>query len=541
VAERVSVDVAVVGLGFTGLYAVHRALRDGMTVLGIDAGKEVGGTWYWNRYPGARCDVESVDYSYSFDPELERSWRWSENYSAQPEILAYLQHVADRYELRPHLRLEQRVQTLRREDGVWRLATDDGLEVEARWVVLATGGLSIPHVPDIPGLADFEGQVVLTADWPEEGVDFAGKRVGVFGTGASALQSVPIIARDAAEVTVFQRTANYSIPVRLVSYTEEDLARQREEYAERRRISWSSNAGTPHGALPGDPLTMAPDERDAAFEERWQTGGVLFAKTFATQNADRAVNELARQFVEAKIRGIVKDPVVADDLVPVGYPIGAKRICSDSGYYGVFNHDHVHLVNLRREPVEQVEAHAVRTIDRAFDVDILVFATGFDAMTGALAHLDVVGPRGDTAAELWKDGPFTYLGVAIPGLPNLFTLNGAHTPSVLANMALSAEQQVDFALDLVAFCREQGWTEAEPRPDAARLWTDHVNEVGLSTFMGQTDSWYTGANIAGKPRTVLPYAGGFKTYIDKCQLVKDNGYEGFVLTRDALAATGGDR
>ncbi len=525
-----SFDVVVVGTGFTGIYALHRCRQAGWSVLGIEAGNGVGGTWYWNRYPGARCDVESVDYSYSFDDALQASWRWSENYATQPEIRSYLEHVTDRFGLRDLIVFGERVVAAQYDDR-WVLTTDAGRQVSARFVIMATGSLSAPVVPDLAGLADFAGEVVLTAMWPEREVSFAGRRVGVIGTGSSALQLVPIVARDAAELTVFQRTANFSIPVRVHPYSEQDQQQIQDAYSQRRAKSWRAAAGTPHDSHPVSAHRLSPQQQSEVLDASWHRGGVLFAKTFPDQNTDISVNDLAREYVQEKIRSIVKDSGVAADLVPVDHPIGAKRICSDLGYYEVFNNDHVRLVNLRREPIKEVNARAVVTADREIELDLLIFATGFDAMTGALTRIDVTGPRGDAITGLWQHGPLTYLGVAVPGLPNLFVLNGAGTPSVLANMALTAEQQVNWTIDLIAYCVAHGVDEVEPRADAARKWTNHVASVGGKTFMAQINSWYVGANIEGKPRAFLPYAGGFAAYTQICEGVAERGYDGFVLTR----------
>jgi cation diffusion facilitator CzcD-associated flavoprotein CzcO len=531
-----SFDVVVVGTGFTGIYALHRCRQAGWSVLGIEAGDGVGGTWYWNRYPGARCDVESVDYSYSFDGALQASWRWSENYATQPEIRSYLEHATDRFGLRDLIVFGERVVAAHHDGDRWLLTTDAGRKVSARFVIMATGSLSAPQVPDLPGLADFAGEVVLTAMWPERQVSFAGRKVGVIGTGASALQLVPIVAGDAAELTVFQRTANYSIPVRVAPYSDQDQQQIQDDYSQRRAKSWRAAAGTPHESYPVSAHGLSVAEQREVLDASWQKGGVLFAKTFPDQNTDISVNDLARAYVEEQIRSIVKDPSVAADLVPVDHPIGAKRICSDLGYYDVFNHDHVRLVNLRREPIKEVNPRAIVTADREIELDLLIFATGFDAMTGPLTRIELTGPRGDTITNLWRHGPLTYLGVAVPGMPNLFVLNGAGTPSVLANMALSAEQQVNWTIDLIAYCVAHGIDEVEPRADAARKWTDHVTLVGEKTFMAKVNSWYVGANIEGKPRAFLPYAGGFAAYTQTCEAVAERGYDGFVLTRRSRTA-----
>jgi cation diffusion facilitator CzcD-associated flavoprotein CzcO len=527
------VDVAVVGAGFAGLYAVLKSVRAGLSVQGFEAGDGVGGTWYWNRYPGARCDVESVDYSYSFDPDLQRDWKWSENYATQPEILAYLEHVADRYDLRPHFRFGERVVAATYDPAAarWRVRTGAGTAAAARFLVLATGSLSQPVLPDIPGVDTFAGRTLLTARWPAEGVDLTGQRVAVVGTGSSGIQSIPILARAAAELTVFQRSANFTVPVDVRPFGPEDQERIEREYPERRRVSWDSGAGTPHRGHPSPAWELSPERREAAFEERWRTGGVLFAKTFDGQTVDEKLNDLARDFVVRKIRAIVSDPRVADDLVPTDHPIGTKRICTDSGYYETFNLPHVRLVNLRREPITEVTPDGIRTTAGRYDVDVIVYATGFDAMTGAVTRIDIRGPRGDTAAGAWRNGPVTYLGLTIPGHPNLFVLNGPGSPSVLANMVMHAEQQVDWVVDLVETCRREGIDEVEPRADAAEKWTRHVAETAEATLFPRANSWYMGANIDGKTRVFMPYLGGFGAYRRICAEVADGGYEGFVLTR----------
>ncbi len=525
-------DVLVVGAGFAGLYAVHRSVAAGFTTIGVEAAPGVGGTWYWNRYPGARCDVESIDYSYSFDAELQDSWVWSERYATQPEIHAYLEHVADRFGLRRHFRFGRRVEGARFDEGssAWTVTADTGHAYRARFLVLATGSLSAPHRPDIPGAGDFAGEVLFTARWPHENVSFAGKRVGVIGTGSSGIQSIPIIAEEAASLTVFQRSPNYSVPAFNRPLTEEEQVRIRAEYPERRRKSAYSGAGTPHETYPRGAFEIDEAERRAAFEARWREGGVLFGKTFPNQTVDEAVNRLARDFAEAKIRAIVTDRRVADDLVPVDHPIGTKRICTDSGYYETFNRADVTLVNLRREPITAITERGIRTATGSYELDTIVYATGFDAMTGAVTQIDIRGARGSGIGEAWANGPVTYLGMAIPGFPNLFTVNGPGSPSVLANMVLTAEQQVDWLIDLIADCRRRGVTEVEARADAAAKWTEHVSEAAHRTLFPLAGSWYMGANIEGKSRIFMPYIGGFGNYRRICDQVRADGYEGFVLT-----------
>ena len=526
-----SCDVLVVGGGFAGVYAAIAAQRAGLRVAGVEAGTGFGGVWFWNRYPGARCDLESLDYSYSFDEELQQEWRWSERYATQPEILAYIEHVAKRYDLHRVFTFGVRVEAMAFDEdrATWTVVADDGTVRTARYVMLATGSLSIPLVPDLPGLADFAGRTVFTAQWPEEGVDLAGRRVGVIGTGSSGVQSVPLFAEAAAELTVFQRTANYSVPVRNRYLEAAQLEQELRRYPERRAISWASPAGSLSKAYPKTVWEIDEQERRAVLEERWNEGGVLFGKVFPDQTIDPAVNEVVARFAEEKIRGIVEDPAVADDLVPNDHPIGTKRICTDSGYYAAFNQPHVSLVNLRREPIVEVTPTGVRTTDRAVELDVLVLATGFDAMTGSFTRIDVRGPRGDRLADLWADGPLTYLGMTVPGLPNLVLLNGPGSPSVLANMVLTAEQQVNWAVELIVGSAAAGHTTFEARRDAAEAWTDHVHEVAQRTLFARAKSWYVGANVPGKPQVFMPYIGGFKTYIDRCDDARDRDWAGLVL------------
>jgi cation diffusion facilitator CzcD-associated flavoprotein CzcO len=524
-------DVIVVGAGFAGLYAVHRAAAAGLSVIGIEAAPDVGGTWYWNRYPGARCDVESVDYSYSFDEELQQSWSWSERFASQPEILAYLQHVADRFDLRRHYRFGADVVAATFEAGRWQVRTGAGETYTAQFLVCATGCLSAVNRPDIRGVDDFAGEVYFTAAWPRQDPDLRGKKVGLIGTGSSGIQAVPIVAAQAERLVVFQRSANYSIPMPNRPWTPEEQQRIREEYPERRRVSAYASAGTPHGTYHKKAVDTEPRERAEALWRRWREGGVLFAKTFPDQNSDPAANDIAREFAEARIREIVADPVVAADLIPVDHPIGTKRICTDAGYYATFNRDNVRLVNLRREPIDAITPEGVRTAAAKYPCDVLIFATGFDALTGALTRIDPTGPGGVRLRDIWADGPVTFLGLMVPGLPNLFTISGPGSPSVLANMVLHAEVQVDWVIELVLTVRRRGVSQVEPRRDAAAAWTAQVAKAAEQTlFPRAASSWYLGANIEGKKRVFMPYAGGFGAYRRHCEAVAAQDYAGLVWT-----------
>jgi cation diffusion facilitator CzcD-associated flavoprotein CzcO len=528
-----STDAIVIGAGFAGLYAVHRCASEGLTVLGIEAAPSVGGTWYWNRYPGARCDVESVDYSYSFNEDLQNDWTWTERFAAQPEILAYLDHVADRFDLRRHYSFDTQVIGARFDEdaGEWEVRTSTGETRRGRFLLCATGCLSAVNRPDIAGLSDFTGELYYTAAWPREHPDLRGKRIGLIGTGSSGIQVTPILAEQAESLTVFQRSPNYTIPMPNHPWSDEELARIRDEYPQRRRRSAYAPAGTPHGTYHKNALDTDAEERAAAMWARWRDGGVLFGKTFPDQTSVQAANDIARQFAEERIREIVDDPAVADDLIPTDHPIGTKRICTDAGYYATFNRDNVTLVNLRREPIDAVTAAGVRTSEATYECDVLVFATGFDALTGAMMRIDPVGAGGRRLSEIWADGPVTFLGVMVPRLPNLFSFSGPGSPSVLANMVLHAEVQVDWAVELMLTAARRGITEVEPRRDAAQAWTAHVGEAAERTlFPRAQSSWYLGSNIDGKKRVFMPYIGGFGNYRQFLDNVGRQGYLGLVLT-----------
>jgi len=525
-------DAVVIGAGFAGLYAVHRAREAGLSVLGIEAAEGPGGTWYWNRYPGARCDVESLDYSYSFDEQLQQEWRWTERYATQPEIHNYLEHVADRFDLRRLFRFGERVLSAHFDEAAatWTVRTDADTVAVARHLLCATGSLSAPNRPDLPGLDDFGGEVLMTADWPRGGVDLTGRRIAVVGTGSSGIQSIPILAEQAESLTVFQRSANFSVPAYNRRIPDEEYAEALRTYPERRARSWASTAGSPHVSFDREAFELTEEERRAVFEEWWTRGGVLFGKTFPRQTIDREINDLAREFAAEQVRRIVRDPRVAEDLIPTDHPIGTKRICTDSGYFETYNRDNVTLVNLRREPLETFTRWGCKTTGSSYEFDTLVLATGFDALTGALTRIDIRGVGGATMAETWADGALTYLGLAVPGFPNLHNISGAGSPSVLANMVHTAEQHVDWVVDLITSLDERGFRTAEARPDAAVAWTQHVHEVADKTLFTQANSWYMGANIDGKASGFIPYIGGFKTYIDHCDAVRDGGYAGFVLS-----------
>jgi cyclohexanone monooxygenase len=526
-------DVVVVGAGFAGMYMLHRLRGLGLSVRVYEQGGDVGGTWYWNRYPGARCDVESMQYSYSFSDELQQEWNWSERYASQPEILKYASHVADRFKLRSDIQLNTRVDRAEFDESTntWQVTTSDGATVTAKFVVLATGCLSNARMPDIRGLSDFKGKVYHTGHWPHEPIDFTGLRVGVIGTGSSAIQSVPVIAEQARHLTVFQRTANFSIPARNAELAAEERDAFRKKYPEIRRFA-REEARNGIYAEPPDrgALDDGDDARRGQFEQRWMKGGLTFMLAYNNLLLDSAANDTAAHFVREKIAEIVRDPETARRLQPDNHPIGSKRICVDTDYYATFNRSNVTLVDIRSSPIEEILSNAVRTGGRDYDVDALVLATGFDAMTGSVAKIELRGRCGQTLNQKWAEGPKTYLGLMSEGFPNLFIVTGPGSPSVLSNMIVSIEQHVDWITEAIAFMHDRGLKVMEASKEAEDKWVAHVNEVAHLTLYPQANSWYIGANIPGKPRIFMPYIGGVGAYRRICNEVAAKGYEGFVMS-----------
>jgi cyclohexanone monooxygenase len=525
-------DVVVVGAGFAGLYMLHRLRQQGLSVRVFEAGSGVGGTWFWNRYPGARCDVESLDYQYSFSDELLHEWKWSERYPRQDELLAYLNHVADRFELRPDIQLDTRVTRAQfdEEANQWDVETERGDRVSASHVVMATGCLSAARVPAFEGLDTFQGDWYHTGAWPDEGVDLTGKTVAVIGTGSSGIQSIPVIAEQAAELLVFQRTANYSVPAFNRPLTEAAEKEGVEHFGERRKFTRESFLGL---SVPGNDksaLEVSSEERQALYEERWQMGGLPMYGAFVDVMVDERANDTAVQFFRTKIREKVTDPDVAEKLLPKGYPFGGKRICVDTGYFETYNRDNVTLVDLNEQPIRRITPTGILAGDTEHPVDVIVFATGFDAITGALLAIDIRGRGGQTLQDKWSAGPRTYLGIATAGFPNLFLVTGPGSPSVFSNMVVSIEQHVDWIADAIAHLREGGGQMMEADPAAEDEWVDHVNAVANSTLLPQANSWYLGANVPGKPRIFMPYLGGVGAYRQKCDEVAAKDYDGFRLT-----------
>jgi len=533
-------DALIVGAGFAGLYMAHRLRAAGKTARVYEAGADVGGTWYWNRYPGARCDAESLAYSFSFSPELEMEWEWTERYSAQPEILRYLGHVADRFDLRRDIRFERRVETAHYDEDAreWRVTTDAGDSARAPVLVMATGCLSVPLIPDIEGLDDFGGPHYFTGLWPQEGVDFSGQRVGVIGTGSSAIQSIPLIASEADHLTVFQRTPNFAVPARNRDLDPEFAAAFKKNYREHRRLH-RRGLRSGFGDLEVVPKEFEPlltsalecdDERfDAVCEHFWSTGGIMLLRVAEDVLISEGANARLARFVHRKIREIVENPETAEALCPKSYPIGTKRLCVDTDYYATYNRDDVRLVDLQKTPIERITASGVELGGEggSVELDALVLATGFDAMTGALSKIDVRGSGGTALADVWKAGPRAYLGLMVSGFPNLFTITGPGSPSVLSNMVVSIEQHVDLIMDCLAEMASRNATSVDASPEAQEGWVDHVNEAAGATLMPKAGSWYLGANVPGKPRVFMPYVAGVAVYREICEKTVADGWPGF--------------
>jgi len=521
-------DAIVVGAGFAGMYLLYRFRKMGLRAKAFEMGSDVGGTWYWNRYPGARCDIESMQYSYQFDPELEQEWEWTERYAPQPEILNYARHVAERHDLRRDIQFDTKVTAAHFDDDAedWLVTTDDGRQTRAPFLVLAVGCLSSFNMPKIEGIDDFQGNSYHTGQWPHEGVDFTGQRVAVIGTGSSAIQSIPIIAQQAEELTVFQRTPNFSIPAHNRPQDPEYVRHVKENYPKIRAEAKTILSGVLWDYGNRKAVETPEEEIRRELEERWQRGGLAFLGGFTDTMLDERANQYAADFVREKIREIVKDPETAEKLSPKNI-IGGKRLCVDTDYYATFNLPHVHLVDVSEKPVEKIVANGVQQDGKVYEVDSIVYATGFDAMTGSYMRIDIRGANGLELKEKWEAGPRTYLGLTVAGFPNMFMVTGPGSPSVLTNMLPSIEQHVEWITDAIRYVREHGKHRIEAEQQAEDAWVDHVNEVANKSLRAKVKSWYVGANIPGKPTVFMPYIGGLPAYIAKCEQVVANDYEGF--------------
>ena len=522
-------DAVVVGAGFAGMYMAHLLRKQGLRVQGIERGDDVGGTWYWNRYPGCRCDVESMEYSYQFDAELEQQWDWKERYAPQPEILAYAAHVAERFQLRPLFRFGTSVTGATWDEATrtWQVNTDRGAPLSTRYLVMATGCLSAANTPEFPGRDTFEGSTYHTGAWPKDGVDFSGQRVAVIGTGSSAIQSIPLIAQQAAHLTVFQRTPNYSVPAQNGPLDPAFAARVKANYADLRVRNKAQPAafGANYPRNTDSALAATPEEREQRFMDYWKHGGFMFMGAFGDVGTDLRANELAAEFVRNRIRATVKDPATAELLCPRTV-LGCKRLCADTGYYETYNRPNVTLVDIANAPIERITAQGIVAGGKEIAVDAIVFATGFDAMTGTLLRMDLRGEDGLSLRDKWAAGPRTYLGLMTAGFPNLFMMTGPGSPSVLANMITGVEQHAEYIRDFITWADARNAQRIAPDIAAEDAWVQAVNERAGMTFYPRCNSWYLGANVPGKPRVFMPYLG-FPAYTQKITEVQAAGYEGF--------------
>jgi cation diffusion facilitator CzcD-associated flavoprotein CzcO len=533
-AQQPQLDAVIIGAGFSGLYQLH-CLRDklGLSVKVLEAGGDIGGTWYWNRYPGARCDSESHSYCYFFSKELYEEWEWSERYPEPPEIRLYLDHVAEKFDLRRDIQFDTRVSAAHYDEKAnrWNVRTTSGQQFTATYLITAVGSISSANVPDIPGRDSFKGKWYHTGQWPHEGVNFREKRVGQIGTGSTGIQAAPVIAQTAKHLTVFQRTANYSVPARNAPLTKEFMNYVRTHHGEFREIVQSTPNGHPFRISERKVFDLPTEERQKVYEAAWEKGGLQFRASFQDLLANKAANDTATEFLKKKIRDTVKDPETAEALADIDHPYAGKRPPIDTNYFETFNRDNVTLVNLRKDPIERITPTGIKTRDHEYELDIIVFATGFDALTGTLLRIDIRGRDGLTLREAWKDGPKTYLGLQVPGFPNMFTITGPGSPSVLCNMPVAIEQHVEWITDCIAWMRDHGFDRCEAAPEATEKWVAHVNEAANATLLPTVaHSWYLGANVPGKPRVFMPYAGGMTRYRVICDDVAEKGYEGFVFS-----------
>ncbi len=525
-----NLDLAIVGAGFAGLYMLYRSREMGFSAQVFEAGSGVGGTWYWNRYPGARCDVESMEYSYQFSEELQQEWEWTERYAPQPEILQYANHVADRFDLRRDIQFNTRVESAIFDEaaGRWNILTSGGGQVSATHCVMATGCLSSTNMPDFKGLETFNGAIYHTGEWPHEGVDFTGKQVGIIGTGSSAIQTIPIIAQQARHLTVFQRTPNYAVPAHNAPLDPLVQNNIKADYAGFRARNKLNTAGLSHGFNDVPALEATAEERRRQYEGRWKIGGLQFRGAFSDLILNMEANDTAAEFVRGKIRKTVSNREVADLLCPTSV-FGCKRLCVDTGYYETYNRPNVTLVDISSSPIEEITPEGLTAKGETYAFDTIIFATGFDAMTGSLNKIDIRGLAGRTLREKWDGGPRNYLGLGTEGFPNLFTITGPGSPSVLTNMLPSIEQHVEWIANCMGYMRERGFGRIEATLAAEDAWVEHVNAVANRTLYPSCNSWYLGSNVPGKPRVFMPLIG-FPPYAKKCEEVAANGYEGFALS-----------
>ena len=525
-------DAIVVGAGFAGLYMLYKLRELGLTARVYETGDGVGGTWYWNRYPGARCDVPSLEYSYSFSEKLQQEWEWTERYPAQAEILRYIDHVADRFDLRRDIEFNTKVVAAHFDEANanWRVTTEHGETATARFIIMASGALSASRKPDFTGLDDFVGTWYHTGQWPHTPVDFGGQRVAVIGTGSSGIQVAPIIAEQAAHLTVFQRTPNFSIPAWNHPLPKEAQDEWKQNYASHRAKAKSTKSGALYDYSQRSAFDVDEAERQRELDARWARGGANFTHAFNDLFKSKAANDFAANYVRDKICGIVSNPETAVKLTPTDHPIGTKRICVDTDYYAMFNRPNVSLVDVRTDAIIRITENAIVTESGSHEVDSIVFATGYDAVTGAMTRIDITGRDGVSLKDKWNDGPKTYLGIMVAGFPNMFTINGPGSPSILTNVVMAIEQHVEFITDCIGHTQSKRAQVVEADKQAEEDWVAHVRDVANGTLHVQANSWYMGANIPGKPRVMLPYVGGLGVYTGICNEIVADNYRGFAFS-----------
>ena len=524
-----NVDVVVVGAGFSGLYLLYRLRKAGFSTRVFERGGGVGGTWYWNRYPGARCDVESLQYSYSFDEQLQQDWHWPEKFSAQPDILAYANYVADRFDLKKDIEFNVEVKGswFDENSNRWKITTNTGEEINSQYFIMATGCISTTQIPNIKGLSDYIGNTFHTGDWPHEEVDFSGQSIAVIGTGSSGIQSIPVLAKQAKKLTVFQRTPNYSIPSQNEPMTKKYERSWKDVYSERRKEMRYSAHGSLKDLNDVPALSVDEDQRQELYTKRWAIGGTGFLGSFNDLLTNADANYTAAEYVRQQIKRVVNDKETAEILCPRSYPIGTKRICIDTGYFETYNRENVKLVDISKKPIQRLVADGIVVDDQLHPFDSIIFATGFDAMTGSIFNVDIKGRDGLALKDKWNAGPKTYLGLMSVSFPNLFMITGPGSPSVKSNMIMSIEQHVDLVTETLLTMRSKGLSVVEPELEAENKWVDHVQEVANKTLFPQANSWYMGANIPGKPRLFMPYIGGVGAYRQICEEIVANNYRGF--------------
>ncbi len=533
--QRPDLDAVIVGAGFAGLYMLHALRRAGFKARVFDTAPEIGGTWYWNSYPGCRCDIESVQYSFQFDEELQQEWTWSERYASQPELLAYIGHVADRFDLRKDIQLKTRVEAAQFDvtKDQWSITTTGpGVQetLTARHLILGVGCLSTIEMPEFPEAELFQGELIHTARWPQADVALDGKRVGVIGTGSSAIQSIPLIAEQAEHVSVFQRTPNYVVPAQNRPIQPDEAARVKATYSELRAAAWKSLSAFEFERNPGSVFDMNEAERAANFEKFWDIGGLPFFGSFGDLLTNKEANEEVIEWWKGKVREIVHDPEVADLLIPKGDIFGGKRLCAGTNYFETYNRDNVSLVDVSGLGIERFTETGLIVAGHEYDLDVVVCATGFDAMTGSVVRMDITGIDGMTIADKWADGPHNYLGIGVAGFPNLFNMQGPGSPSVFATMVTGIEHQGDWITDCITHMSDGGCTRIDTTADAETTWGERVAQVAEPSLRSSCDSWYIGSNIEGKPRVFMPWIGGFPAYVESCDEVAENDYRGFVMS-----------